>query len=177
MPKFLIVPRYECKEAKSKWGATHVISICEKADHPNNAEPTPEGIDKDNHLHYFFDDYNARNEDIVFSGAITKEEVYNILVDGSTRIPDDALVLIHCYAGISRSPAVAFILYCQALGPGQEEEALKMTRASAPYKGIFPNERIVKYADELLERNGIMSKIIKDFKNPIINSDCPEIIF
>jgi len=56
-------------------------------------------------------------------------------------------------------------LYCRDLGPGREQEAMELTEASAPYKGIWPNDLIISYADQLLGRDGTMVKVLQDWKN------------
>ena len=86
------------------------------------------------------------------------------MLDWARTIPDDAICYVHCYAGVSRSAATAFAIYCDRLGPGKEDQAMELTYRSAPFKGIWPSDRIVKYADELLDRDGAMIKAAEDFK-------------
>ena len=61
-------------------------------------------------------------------------------------------VLIHCEAGVSRSPAAALILYACWLGPGREGEAMRRVLTQRPL--ALPNRRMVELADHLLERGG-----------------------
>ena len=67
-------------------------------------------------------------------------------------------LLVHCYAGASRSTAAAFALACQALGKGEEAAALDYVIRLRPQ--AFPNALIVKWADELLGLNGEMVKAL-----------------
>ena len=76
----------------------------------------------------------------------------------------DAVILIHCAAGISRSPAAAFIFFCLHLGPGREQEALEMAAASREVSGIWPNDLMVRYADEIMGRNGAMVHALAEWK-------------
>jgi predicted protein tyrosine phosphatase len=66
----------------------------------------------------------------------------------------DAPLVIHCYAGISRSTAAAFTAVC-ALNPKRDEAtvAQALRRAS---QTAFPNPRIVQLADLVLAREGRM---------------------
>lgn len=59
-------------------------------------------------------------------------------------------VLIHCYAGMSRSPAAALIYLAWALGEGQEAEAV--VRLWDIKRTVTPNELMVVHADRLMRR-------------------------
>lgn len=64
---------------------------------------------------------------------------------------DEAPILIHCVAGISRSMAAALItLVIKA--PGREVEAARHVRGAAPH--AYPNRRMVAVADALLGCEG-----------------------
>ena len=60
-------------------------------------------------------------------------------------------ILVHCHAGVSRSPAAAFILMCQR-NDGREQEAATVLRKQARH--AWPNRLMVEIADALLARNG-----------------------
>jgi predicted protein tyrosine phosphatase len=68
-------------------------------------------------------------------------------------------MVVHCYAGISRSTASAYAGVC-ALNPRRSEEsiALALRRASPT---ATPNIRIVSLADRLLGRDGRMVAAIE----------------
>jgi predicted protein tyrosine phosphatase len=71
----------------------------------------------------------------------------------------DEPILIHCYAGISRSTATAFITAC-AHNPGtDEDEIAQALRAASP--SASPNRRFVALADAALGRSGRMSAAIE----------------
>jgi predicted protein tyrosine phosphatase len=63
-------------------------------------------------------------------------------------------MVVHCYAGISRSTAGAYVAAC-ALNPRRDEGAIarELRRASAT---ASPNARIVSLADRMLGRAGRM---------------------
>lgn len=68
-------------------------------------------------------------------------------------------ILIHCYAGISRSTATAFITAC-AHNPGLDEEEIALAlRAASPTAS--PNRRFVALADAELGRGGRMARAIE----------------
>ena len=70
---------------------------------------------------------------------------------------DDPL-LVHCWAGISRSTATAFIAACLHNPDTDELEIARTLRAASPT--AFPNTRIVAFADEILARGGRMSAAV-----------------
>ena len=62
-------------------------------------------------------------------------------------------MLIHCWAGISRSSAAAYAIACDH-NPGFEREIAAELRRRAP--SVTPNRLMVRLADDLLQRNGHM---------------------
>lgn len=72
---------------------------------------------------------------------------------------DDAPILVHCYAGISRSTATAFITACAHNPSADEEEIALALRAASPT--ATPNRRFIALADAELGRNGRMSRAIE----------------
>lgn len=68
-------------------------------------------------------------------------------------------LLIHCWMGVSRSPAAA-ILTALAVNPDQDDEALaKRLRASSPY--ATPNSRFIEIGDRVLGRGGRLIAAVK----------------
>jgi predicted protein tyrosine phosphatase len=67
--------------------------------------------------------------------------------------------VIHCWAGISRSTAAAFVTLC-ALNPHAPEDSIaRLLRASSP--SASPNRRLVSLADDALGRAGRMVDAIE----------------
>lgn len=66
-------------------------------------------------------------------------------------------VLFHCFAGVSRSTAAAYIMLCMKLGPGREEEA--MERVLRLREFAWPNEVMVQLADQMLGHDGRMLEV------------------
>lgn len=63
-------------------------------------------------------------------------------------------MLIHCWAGISRSTASMFMILCKFNPQADEAMILRRMRASAPH--IQPNRLLVAHADAILGRDGRM---------------------
>lgn len=66
-------------------------------------------------------------------------------------------MLIHCWAGISRSSAAAYIIACDR-NPGHEDAIADELRRRAP--SVTPNRLMVAIADDLLARGGRMTAAI-----------------
>lgn len=70
-----------------------------------------------------------------------------------------APIIIHCWAGISRSTAAALITQC-VLRPDADDAELAIRMASvAPH--AKPNRLLIQYADEALDRGGHLIKAAK----------------
>lgn len=80
-----------------------------------------------------------------------------------------APMLIHCFAGVSRSTAAAFIAAC-ALSPHRDEhEIAAAIRSNSPT--ATPNARLVALGDAVLQRNGRMKAAIANIGR---GADCCE---
>lgn len=72
----------------------------------------------------------------------------------------DGDLCIHCWAGVSRSTAVALITLC-ALNSGVDESKIAQKLfAAAPF--IKPNPRLISLGDEVLGRGGRLSKAVQE---------------
>lgn len=68
-------------------------------------------------------------------------------------------MLVHCWAGVSRSTAAAYVIACARSDRSEQEIARALRRASP---GATPNPLIVRLADKLLGRGGRMSAAIAE---------------
>lgn len=166
----VILPRYELPEAFTRYGCKVVISIFEGAEYGCDHTPTPKGVIKSLHHRFYFDDLKEK-DNVRFASAPTESDIANILNLYPNYLPhkEESRIFVHCYAGVSRSPAVALALYAKALGPGKEREAMILTEESAPYKGIWPNSLIVKHADKILDRKGALIQAHKDWEQQVLD--------
>ena len=69
-------------------------------------------------------------------------------------------MLIHCFAGVSRSTAAAYIAAC-ALAPERDEFAIARSLRAAS-STASPNARLVALADDALGRCGRMNEAIAE---------------
>jgi predicted protein tyrosine phosphatase len=81
------------------------------------------------------------------------ESIAGAIIDfGRACGPDDE-VLIHCWMGVSRSPAAAFIVAC-ARAQGEERAIADSLRRAS--RTATPNRLLVSLADDLMRRGGRM---------------------
>ena len=117
---------------------------------------TPASIDRDRHLRLAMNDICEPHEGLVLPCETHVADLVKFARDWDRKAP----LLIHCWAGISRSTAAAFITLC-ALNPHVEE--LKVARAlrrASPT--AYPNRLLIALADEALSRDGRMMAAIED---------------
>jgi predicted protein tyrosine phosphatase len=115
---------------------------------------TPKGIAAQNHLQLCLNDIARPEEGLKEPESRHVQKLIGFLQDW----PQDAPLLIHCWAGISRSTAAAFIAMC-LFNPDEMEVALaKILRFHAPEAS--PNPLLVAHADAILGRKGRMRKAI-----------------
>ncbi len=132
-------------------GARHIVTLLKDTDRVQR----PSGISAHNHLILGMDDITGPLEGYV---APANEHILRLL--GFVHDWDrTAPLVVHCYAGISRSTAAAYVAAC-ALNPHRDEMAIAagLRRASPT---ATPNARIVALADRALNREGRMSSAIE----------------
>jgi predicted protein tyrosine phosphatase len=106
------------------------------------------------HLRLALSDIETPVEGHVLAGAEHVDRLLAFLRDWDRAAP----LVIHCYAGISRSPAAAYIGAC-ALAPARSEfEIAQELRRASP--SATPNKRLVAVADRLLQRQGRMIEAV-----------------
>lgn len=85
-------------------------------------------------------------------------DVVAILQAGRMALADDETLAINCFAGVSRSPAAAYIIACDRDGPGTETDRARSLRIHSPE--ATPNAAMIALADEILGRGGMMVSAI-----------------
>jgi len=133
-------------------GASHIVTLLRLIDRVQR----PASIAERNHLILGMDDISIPMDGYTHPA----EEHVHDLIGFVQRWDRRAPVVMHCYAGISRSTASAFATVC-ALNPHRDEiEIAKKIRAASPIAS--PNRRIVSLADRALGRNGRMLRALDE---------------
>jgi predicted protein tyrosine phosphatase len=132
-------------------GASHVVTLLRDID----LVTRPARIAPDNHLIIHVDDITCPLEGYTHAC----EEHVEDLIEFVQAWDRSAPMVVHCYAGISRSTAGAFAAAC-ALNPQRDENAIAQAlRRASPT--ATPNPLIVSLADRLLGRNGRMIEAVQ----------------
>jgi predicted protein tyrosine phosphatase len=148
-------------EMVARTGAHHVVSLLAKEDNLTR----PAAIPVENHLWLQVHDITEPAEGYVMPQQKHVEELITFV----RRWPREKPLVIHCYAGVSRSTAAAFVAVC-ALNPASDERNIANTlRLASPT--ATPNVRIVTIADKLLGREGRMIKAIKAIGTGLVMSE------
>ena len=127
-------------------GASHIVTLLRLIDRVQRPATVTEG----NHLILGMDDISMPMDGYTHPA----EEHVHDLIQFVRRWDRRAPVVMHCYAGISRSTAGAFITAC-ALNPGREEAAIALAIRQSS-KTAMPNLMLVGHADRILGRRGRM---------------------
>jgi predicted protein tyrosine phosphatase len=123
---------------------SHLVSLVAPGDLP----PTPETILIERHLRIEIHDITEAVDGHVLPQAEHVVEVVDFMRAWSH---EDGPLLVHCFAGISRSMAAALIGLVVKAG-GREQEAAVLMRKAAPH--AWPNARMIALADEILACEG-----------------------
>ena len=130
--------------------ASHVVSLLANI----SLAPELHPLGPERHLRLQLDDISIDMPGMAAPGVHHVERLLSFVETWDHSAP----MLIHCYAGISRSTAAAFVTMC-ALHPEIEPLAIaRELRRSAPW--AQPNTLIVAHADDILARGGALRTAI-----------------
>lgn len=125
---------------------SHVVTLI------NDETPvaTPSQVRRDNHLKLSMNDIATERAGYIAPNAAHVETLIKFVHDWDREAP----LVIHCWAGISRSTAAAFVTLC-SLNPDADEHYIAQQLRTASQTAT-PNPRIIAFADQLLKRDGRM---------------------
>jgi predicted protein tyrosine phosphatase len=146
MPAVHVCPLSQVALTVAVADASHLVSLI----NDNTLVVRPDSIAEENHLFLGINDITEPQDGMV----LPAEEHVLRLIDFAEAWDRRRPMVVHCFAGISRSTAAAFITLCVAR-PGRDETdiARRLRQAS---RFATPNSRLVAIADDLLGRQGRM---------------------
>ncbi|WP_339832013.1 protein-tyrosine phosphatase family protein [uncultured Parvibaculum sp.] len=130
---------------------SHLVSLLD----PETMIGTPRGIEPARHLRLGVNDIAAPLDDLVPPGIAHVSALIEFVRGWDQQNP----LLVHCWAGISRSSAAAFIALCTLNEDHPEADLARLVRARGAH--AHPNRLMVQVADELLARQGRMSAAVE----------------
>ena len=125
---------------------SHMITLLDAA----SMIETPALLPPERHLKLAVNDIAEPTEGL----TLPDEALVRRLLAFAAAWDASAPMLVHCWAGISRSSASAFVLACDR-NPEVDERAIALTMRQAA-KHAYPNRRIVALADDVLGPRGRM---------------------
>src|SRR3954467_9447846 len=133
-------------------GASHILTVManvEQVARPVSVLPA-------NHLKVSMDDITEEMDGFIAPSYTHIEQVLNFVRGWNRNAP----LVVHCYAGISRSTASAFAAACM-LNPHRDEISIaRQIRQASPI--AQPNRLIVSLADKALGRDGRMLRALDE---------------
>lgn len=151
MPKIIITPLSGLADVIRDHSPSHVVTLLS----PEHMIATPDGLAVERHLKLGMNDIT----DPTLGDAPPHDDHIKDLLGFARGWDATAPLVVHCWAGISRSTAAAFILMCDRLDHVRESEIAAALRKRAPH--AHPNRLMVQLADTMLSRSGRMVDAIE----------------
>jgi predicted protein tyrosine phosphatase len=159
-PRICVCGLHDLPDVVAEVRPGRLISLLPAEDQP----ATPPTLEDADHLRVLIDDIGEPQAGLVAPARNHVEQLVAFL-----RVsPPDVSLVIHCMAGVSRSPAAA--LTALAIdAPGREREAAALLRKAAPF--ACPNPLLVALADAVLQRGGALVAAVDAIGEPEWNGD------
>lgn len=148
MNRLIVSPLEASEETARARRPSHVVSLSA----PGAAAPLLAGDHR--RLALVFNDIAEPREGLTPPTATDIQTLLDFAADWDGARP----MLIHCWAGVSRSTAAAYVVACARSNPGREAETAARLRSAAPF--ATPNPLMIALADALLRRDGAMTRAI-----------------
>ncbi|MEJ2814530.1 hypothetical protein [Caulobacter sp. CCG-8] len=146
----LVCPLSQVEAARALHRPSHLVSLLS----PTGEAVWPASDLGDAHLRLAFHDIPEPREGYTAPDAALVARLLDFAAGWDAARP----MLVHCWAGVSRSTAAAFIVACQRGPERAERDIAQALRAAAPY--ATPNPLMVSLADAALGRGGRMSAAV-----------------
>lgn len=146
MPFIVVCPLSQIEATVRATGAQTMVTLLS----PGTDVERPLAIARSRHLHLMVSDIVDATDGHVVPERSHVDDYLDFVRGWDQRAP----LLVHCYAGVSRSTAAAYMAVC-ALRPARAESAIAhRLRQASPT--ATPNRRLIAVADSVLERDGRM---------------------
>ncbi len=151
MSMILVTPLSAVLDCIRTYHPSHLVTLLS----PEHMIDTPDGISAERHLRLSLNDIS----DPALGDAPPGLKHISQLIAFGRDWDASQPMLVHCWAGVSRSMAATFALLCDRAGPGAEDEIAQEMRARASHAS--PNRLLVRLADQSLAREGRMVRAVE----------------
>jgi predicted protein tyrosine phosphatase len=151
MSMILVTPLSAVPDSIRAYWPSHLVTLLS----PEFMIETPEGIAPERHLRLALNDIADPSMGASPPGP---RHIAQLIAFGHEWDGEQPM-LVHCWAGVSRSMAAAFTLLCDRAGQGGEHEIAQEIRGRAPH--AQPNRLLVRLADQSLDRGGRMVRAVE----------------
>lgn len=151
MPRIIVCPLSHVPTTVASHEASHLVTLIN--DGPRVERPA--SIVAERHLLLAFHDITEPMDGMIAPAEEHARDLLSFIGAWDQKRP----IVVHCFAGISRSTAAAFITVCALRPERAEADIARNLRAASPY--ATPNIRLIGFADRLLCREGRMVSAIE----------------
>jgi predicted protein tyrosine phosphatase len=132
--------------------ASHLVTLINE----HHMLETPARIGADRHLRIAVNDIATPQPGLTHPTGDHVERLLAFVTAWERTAP----LVIHCWAGISRSTAAAYITLCALNPEADEADIARQIRAASPT--AYPNRLLVALGDDILGRDGRMVDAVDD---------------
>jgi predicted protein tyrosine phosphatase len=156
-----VCPLSALPEVVARYQASHLLTCLQDA----MLVATPDLVLPERHLRLHMHDISEPMFGCIAPAEEHVERLIDFALDWGGRGP----LVVHCWAGISRSTAAAYAALC-AINPAVDEERIaRRLREASPT--AYPNRRIIRLADEALGRSGRMVRAIEGIGRGVVAAE------
>ena len=148
-------PLHSALQIVKKEQIKRIISIYS----PNNSFPLFPEVKSPNILRLCFNDIDHSRDNL---RPISQRDIRNIL-EFTMNIQQNTDILIHCFAGVSRSIAISIIIYFMHNRHIRPCDLYSLIMEKAPFAN--PNKLVLKQAGRVLKEEKFFQELIRNFTN------------
>jgi predicted protein tyrosine phosphatase len=146
----IVCPLSQVQPLVLEHDVSHVVSLLG----PDTPHRTFDGVTPHRHLKLTFHDIVEPAEGLTPPSEVDAERLIDFIAAWNLEQP----MLIHCWAGISRSTAAAYAALCMLEPDASEQDLAWRLRDASP--SATPNRLIVSFTDQMLGRGGRMKAAV-----------------
>lgn len=159
--QFFISSQKDAKSLAKKIKPTHIISISD----PGKEAPFDSGAVESKLLRLSFYDVTIQSvADSLDESEVPTRSIAETIYNFGKDFDEDTILLVHCFAGISRSSAAGIISLTSRYGAiGATKKVGELTiNGQSGYDWFFPNPILIQAFDDMLHFDGELFDLVGD---------------